>query len=310
MDSAPDLGIEGTFANAQGATLDSSYFAITEESVISAYGGETGDVFVTGSVPDNAGSNQYSFYQAIFWNPTDDVYDVSRVEFNYTGSSWCNAIAQGSGSSSPTSEWFLSSKQVAYWAGSSPISVQPHTAYSFYVRGDSNRIKSAFYIDIRITANSSTYAESYHSEQSNRNRPAAQLWLGSSLPPSQIHSVSTGVQTTVYVSLEEDCDSVDILSGGTLTIDVPTGFTGLTDVGGTNWGTATINGNQITVSNTAAVRNSYITYAFQITSPSTPGLYKLDIAFDDGNNAHPIGNFTVHVTGVPPSVEKVNVEYQ
>ncbi|MHA2198225.1 MAG: hypothetical protein ACXABN_00005 [Candidatus Thorarchaeota archaeon] len=69
-------------------------------------------------------------------------------------------------------------------------------------------------------------------------------------------------------------------------------------------------GNQITVSNTAAVRNSYITYAFQITSPSTPGLYKLDIAFDDGNNAHPIGNFTVHVTGVPPSVEKVNVEYQ
>jgi hypothetical protein len=36
----------------------------------------------------------------------------------------------------------------------------------------------------------------------------------------------------------------------------------------------------------------------------------LDVAFDDSSNAHPIGNFTVHVTGVPPSVEKINLEYQ
>ncbi|MHA1958114.1 MAG: hypothetical protein ACW968_14425, partial [Candidatus Thorarchaeota archaeon] len=180
----------------------------------------------------------------------------------------------------------------------------------FYVRGDSNRIRSGFYIDIRITANSSTYTESYYSQQNNRDRPAAQLWLGSSLPPAQIHSVSTSTQTTVYVSLEEDSNNADILSGGTLTIDVPAGFASITDVGGTNWGTATINGNQITVSNTATVRGSHITYAFQITSPSTPGLYKLDVAFDDSSNAHPIGNFTVHVTGVPPSVEKINLEYQ
>ncbi|MGY5865825.1 MAG: hypothetical protein RTV41_14575, partial [Candidatus Thorarchaeota archaeon] len=310
VDSTPDVGIEGTFTNAQGTTLDSSYFAIQEDSIISAYGGETGSVFVTGSVPDMADKDQFAFYQAIFWNPTDDVYDISRVEFNYTGSTWLNAIAQGSGSSSPTSEWYISNKQVAYWAGSSSITVQPHIAYSFYVRGDSNRIKSEFYIDIRITANSSTYTESYHSQQNNKDRPAAQLWLGSSLPPSQIHSVSTGTQTTVYVSLEEDGNKADILSGGTLTIDVPAGFTSITDVGGTNWGTATINGNQITVSNTAAILGSYLTYAFQITSPSTPGLYKLDVAFDDGNDAHPIGNFTIHVTGVPPTVEKVNLEYQ
>ncbi|MHA2356769.1 MAG: hypothetical protein ACXADC_16445, partial [Candidatus Thorarchaeota archaeon] len=108
VDSTTDVGIEGTFTNAQGSTLDSSYFTIQEESVISAYGGETGSVFVTGSVPDMAGKDQFAFYQAIFWNPTDDVYDISRVEFNYTGSSWLNAIAQGSGSSSPTSEWALS----------------------------------------------------------------------------------------------------------------------------------------------------------------------------------------------------------
>ncbi|MHA2027676.1 MAG: hypothetical protein ACW98U_17415, partial [Candidatus Thorarchaeota archaeon] len=165
-------------------------------------------------------------------------------------------------------------------------------------------------IDIRITANSSTYTESYYSQQNNRDRPAAQLWLGSSLPPAQIHSVSTSTQTTVYVSLEEDSNNADILSGGTLTIDVPAGFASITDVGGTNWGTATINGNQITVGNTATVRGSHITYAFQVTSPSTPGLYKLDVAFDDGSNAHPIGNFTVHVTGVPPTVEKINLEYQ
>ncbi|MHA1905206.1 MAG: hypothetical protein ACW977_14730, partial [Candidatus Thorarchaeota archaeon] len=94
VDSTTDVGIEGTFTNAQGSTLDSSYFTIQEESVISAYGGETGSVFVTGSVPDMAGKDQFAFYQAIFWNPTDDVYDISRVEFNYTGSSWLNAIAQ------------------------------------------------------------------------------------------------------------------------------------------------------------------------------------------------------------------------
>jgi len=268
VDSPPDEGVEGTFANAQGTNLDSSYFALNEESIISAYGGET------------------------------------------AGSNWLKAIAQGSGLSSPTTEWSLTSSQVAYWAGSTPITVQPHTAHSFFVRGDSNRIRSAFYIDIGITANSSTYTESYHTEQNNRDRPAAQLWLGSSLPPTQIHSVSTGTQTTVYVSLEEDGDKADILSGGTLTIDVPAGFTGITDVGGTNWGTATINGNQITVSNTATIRNSFLTYAFTITSPSIPGLYKLDIAFDDGNDAHPIGNFTIHVTGVPPTVEKINLEYQ
>ena len=310
VDSTPDQGIEGTFANAQGTTLDSNYFVLQEESIISDYGGETGSVFVTGALPDMADRDKLCLYQAIFWNPTDDVYEISRVEFNYTGSQWLKSISQGSGLSSPTTEWSNNNKQVAFWAGSSSITVQPHTAYSFFVTGKSNKINSAFYVDIRITANSSTYTEVYHTSQFNGNRPAAQLWLGSSLPPTQIHTVAPEVQTTVYMSIEEASDKEDILSGGTLTIDVPVGFTGLIDVGGTSWGTATINGNQITVSNTAAIRASDLTYAFTITSPSTPGLYKLDVAFDDGLYAHPIGNFTIHVTGVPPTVEKVNVEYQ
>ena len=313
VDSTPDVGVEGTFANAQGTTLDSSYFTLTEESVISPYGGETGGVFVTGSVPDTAGQDknaQSCLYQAIFWNPTDDVYEISRVEFNGTGYTWLKSITQGSGSSFPISEWTLVSNQVAYWPAApstSSIAVQPHTAYSFYVKGLSNKLRTGFDIDIRITANSSTYTETYHSEQ-NRNFVAAQLWLGSS--PAQNHSVTPETQTTVYVSLEEVSNKADIRSGGTLTIDVPTGFTGITNVGGTNWDTYSLNGNQITVKNNAAIRNTYRTYAFQITSPSTPGLYKLDIAFDDSNNAHPVGNFTIHVTGTPPAFEKVNVEYQ
>ncbi|TFG96580.1 hypothetical protein E4H12_10715, partial [Candidatus Thorarchaeota archaeon] len=107
VDSTADVGIEGTFANAQGTALDSSYFVINEESVISAYGGETGAVFVTGSVPDMAGyvKNADGFYQAVFWNPTDSVYEVSRVEFSYVGSNWLTGIAQGSSLSSPISEW-------------------------------------------------------------------------------------------------------------------------------------------------------------------------------------------------------------
>ncbi|MCK5390401.1 MAG: hypothetical protein KAJ36_07915, partial [Candidatus Thorarchaeota archaeon] len=301
VDSSPDQGIEGIFTSAQGTTLDTSYFALQEESIISDYGGETGSVFVTGALPDMASRDQFALYQAIFWNPTDDVYEISRVEFNYTGSLWLNAISQGSGLSSPTTEWSFIDDQVAYWAGSSSITVQPHTAYPFYVTGDSNKIRdSAFYVDIRITANSSTYTESYRTGQWNQDRPAAQLWLGSSpSSPTQIHTVTTGTQTTVYVSLEESAGDEEILSGGTLTIDVPSGFTGITSVGGTSWDTAAINGNQITVSNTATILGSHLTYAFTITSPSTPGLYKLDIAFDDGLNAHPIGNFTIHVTGTP-----------
>jgi len=309
VDSTTDIGIEATFANAQGTALDSSYFALNEESVISPYGGETGAVFVTGSVPNMGGyvRNQDGFYQAIFWNPTDDVYEVSRVEFSYIGSSWLTAFSQGS----PASGWGLTSGQVLYWAGSSSITVQPHTAYSFYAKGVANRINlDSFYIDIQITANSSTYTESYQSSINRSNRPIAQLWLGSTLPPSQIHSATTSSTTTVYVSLEEDGNSVAISSGGTLTIDVPTGFTGITSVGDSNWYPANINGNQITVRNIATISGIHRTYEFQITSPSTPGLYKLNIAYDDGLYAHPIGNFTIHVTGTPPAVEKINLEYQ
>ncbi|MGY5881399.1 MAG: hypothetical protein RTV31_14200, partial [Candidatus Thorarchaeota archaeon] len=310
IDSTPDQGIEGTFANAQGTAIDLNYFVLNEESVISAYGGETGGVFVTGSVPDMAGNDQYGYYQAIFWNPTDDVYQISRVEFSYTGSTWLKAISQGSGSSYPTSGWSLTSGQVAAWTGSS-ITVQPHTASSFYVRGDSNKVRDAsFYIDIGIIANSSTYTETYHTGQNNRERPSAALWLGSSSTPAQIHSVATSTTTTVYVSLVEDDGGDSIDASGTLTIDVPTGFTGFSDVGSTGWDTGSMTDNQITVSNTATVLGSYITYAFEIDSPSTPGLYRLDIAFNDDNYAYPIGNFTIHVTGTPPAYEKINLEYQ
>jgi hypothetical protein len=310
VDSSPDQGIEGTFANAQGTVLDSNYFVLQEQGVSLGYGGETGSVFVTGSVPDMADKNQYCLYQAIFWNPTDDYYEVSRVEFNYTGSNWLNAIRQGSGYSSPTTAWYLSNKQVAYWAGSSPIIVQPHTCQSFYVNGDSNRINSAYFIDIRITANSTTYVRSYHSAQSNGNRPGAQLWLGSAKPPTQIQSTDPTTQSTVYVSLEEATGSSSIQSGGVLTIDVPAGFTAIQDIGGTGWGSASISGNRITVSNTQSISASFITYAFRVTSPVTPGLYMLNIAFNDGAYAVPIGNFTIHVTGTPATVEKINLEYQ
>ncbi|MBN2230047.1 MAG: hypothetical protein JW779_10715 [Candidatus Thorarchaeota archaeon] len=310
VDSSPDLGVEGIFANAQGTSLDSSYLGIQEESISQGYGGETGSVLVTGSIPDMADKDQFCLYQAIFWNPTDTIYQVSRVEFNYTGSQWLNAISQGSGVSYPISEWYLSNKQVAYWAGSSPINVQPHTVQSFYITGDSNRINSGFYIDIRITANSTTYIETYHSAQSNGNRPAAQLWLGSTTPPNQIHSISPSTQTTVYVSVEEAANKADILSGGTLTIDVPFGFTSIQDIGGTGWDSASIVGSQITVSNNVLIRASYLTYAFRITSPSTPGLYKLDVSFTDGLYAMPIGNFTIHVTGTPATTEKIDLEYQ
>jgi len=313
LDSFPDIGTETLFANAQGTTLDSSYMNIEEVSAGLGYGGETGLPFVTGSVPDFGDKDQYCRYQALFWNPTDYAYEITRVEFNYTGGQWLNAIQQGSGSSSPTSGWLVTGKNVAYWSGA-PLYVRPHDIYPFHVSGDSNRFNGEFMIDLRITANGTTYSRSYHSEQTNGNSPGAQLWLGNSLPPQQNHTVAPDEETTIYVSLEEDANKLAIDSGGTLTIDVPSEFTSIEDIGGSNWGTAVITGNTIDVGNTASIKGSFITYAFNLTAPSIPGLYMLNVAFEGTSGgslwAHPIGNFTIRVTGVQPETEQLDLEYQ
>ncbi|MFX1415859.1 MAG: hypothetical protein ACFFC0_03555, partial [Promethearchaeota archaeon] len=312
LDSYPDTGTETLFANAQGSTLDSNYMNIEEVSAGLGYGGETGQPFVTGSVPDFGDKDQYCRYQAVFWNPTDYIYEITRVEFNYTGGQWLNAIQQGIGSSSPTSGWLLTGKNVGYWTG--VLYVRPHDIYPFHISGDSNRMNGEFMINLRITANGTAYSRSYHSEQTNGNSPGAQLWLGSSLPPKQNHTVAPDEETTIYVSVEEDANKLDIDSGGTLTIDVPSEFTGVEDIGGTGWGTAVITGNKIEVGNTAAIKGSFITYAFNLTAPSAPGLYMLNVAFSGTSGgspwAHPIGNFTIHVTGVQPETEQLDLEYQ
>ncbi|MFX1603297.1 MAG: hypothetical protein ACFFCK_07410, partial [Promethearchaeota archaeon] len=312
LDSFPDIGTETSFADAQGTTLDSSYMNIEEVSAGLGYGGETGQPFVTGSVPDFGDKDQYCRYQAMFWNPTDYVYEITRVEFNYTGGQWLNAIQQGTGSSSPTSGWLLTGKNVAYWSGS--LYARSHDIYPFHVSGDSNRLNGEFMIDLRITANGTTYSRSYHSEQTNGNSPGAQLWLGNTLPPKQNHTVAPDEETTIYVSVEEDANKLAIDSGGTLTIDVSSEFTSIEDIGGASWGTAVITDSRIEVGSTASIKGTYITYAFNLTAPSIPGLYMLNVAFNGTSGgspwAHPYGNFTVHVTGVQPETEQLDLEYQ
>jgi len=314
IDSFPDIGSETFFTNAQGTALDSNYMTIEEVSAGLGYGGETGQPFVTGSVPDFADKDQYCRYQAVFWNPTDSTYEITRVEFNYTGGQWLNAIQQGSGSSDPTSEWLLTGKNVTYWSGAAPLYVRPHDIYPFHISGDSNRFNAEFMIDVRITANGTTYSRSYHSEQTNGNSPGAQLWLGNSLPPQQNHTIAPDEETTIYVSVEEDANRLAIDSGGTLTIDVPSEFSNIVDIGGLSWGTAVITGSRIEVGNTASIKGSFLTYAFNLTAPSTPGLYMLNVAFNGtaGGSpwAHPIGNFTIRVTGVQPETEQLDLEYQ
>ncbi len=312
LDSFPDIGTETSFSNAQGTSLDSSYMTIEEVSAGLGYGGRTGQPFVTGSVPDFGDKDQYCRYQSLFWNPTDYVYEITRVEFNYTSGMWLNAIQQGSGSSSPISGWLLTGKNVAYWTGA--LYARPHDIYPFHVSADSNRMNGEFMIDIRITANGTTFSRSYHSEQTNGNSPGAQLWLGNSLPPKQNHTVEPDEETTIYVSVEEDANKLEIDSGGTLTIDIAPEFTNVEDIGGSGWGTAVITGSRVEVGNTAIIKGSFITYAFNLTAPSTPGLYMLNVAFNGtaGGSpwAHPIGNFTIHVTGVQPETEQLSLEYQ
>jgi hypothetical protein len=97
---------------------------------------------------------------------------------------------------------------------------------------------------------------------------------------------------------------------------VPPEFASIADIGGTGWGTASVTGNKITVSNNQTIQNTYKTYAFNATAPVKPGLYMLNVSFSGTPATQaPVGNFSIQVTGSPTNYELdleeqfVNVDY-
>jgi hypothetical protein len=265
------------------------------QTILNVYGGvET--VQVTGSIPNEMDRNQLGFFGAIFWNPTSLVYQITRVEFNASNAirRVLGGVQQGTGRSYPTLGWTLDGgRKVVYLT--TAVIVLPHTAQEFFIRIRGNSALEAFPMAVRITANGTAYQQSYQTRQSNRVSTLSVLWLGIGPTPQFIVPALVGQVSTFYVSLQEDANYVSIGSNGRLTIQLPSEFTNIQDIGGAGWAPATITGNKIEVNSTVPVRESYITYAFKAVAPTYKGLYMVNVSFAGTPNEHPIGNFSVRV---------------
>jgi len=310
VDQSPDKGTHSSFvAQQSGPDLVDDTLTETRD-----YGGVQ-TVTATGSVPYQMDKDQRGCFGAVFWNPTDSVYRVTRVEFN--ASSAVNEVfndrGQGIGVSYPTLGWERDAvRRVIYWTGL--MDVQPRSTQEFYVDIDGNGKDEVFAVTVRITANGTVYSNDYVTKQVNGDVPWSVLWLGQGPTPAFNISTLPGTETTFYVSLEEDCNKMAINVGGALTILVPSEFSNVVDVGGIGWGSANITGNRIEVWNTQSIQDAYMTYAFNATAPSRPGLYTLDVSFSGTPDEHPVGNFSIHVMGVPNSeldleVQWTNIDY-
>lgn len=309
VDSSPSKGTHSDFTALQYGP-DSVFDTLTEQNV-GGIGGLS-SVTATGSIPNDMATNMAGCMGAVFFNPTGNVYTVTRVEFNASGATnqVFNGIAQGAGTSYPTTGWVNDGgKKVSYWNGT--LNVQPHTSQEFYVDIKGNKKAEVFNVVVRMTANSTVYSNSYTCEQLSSNTPWSVLWLGQGATPTFTVTASQSTQKTFYVSLEEDANLVQIQTGGILTILVPPEFASIISVGGTGWGTATITGNKIEVSNTQTLKNTYKTYAFNATTPSSPGLYMLNASFSGTPGTQtPMGNFSIQVTGSPSSRYELDLEAQ
>ncbi len=266
------------------------------QTILSVYRGVK-SVQVTGSVPNEMDSSQFGYFGAVFWNPTSDVYRITRLEFNASSATnrVFRGITQGRGYSYPASGWGLNVDRKTVYL-TTPIIVQPHTALEFYLLIRGNKETEAFQVDIRVTANNTEYYKSYQTRQVNGDIPFSVLWMGTGPSPHFLVSARRGQETTFYLSLQEASDNGAINGNGKLTIQLPMEFANIKDAGGTGWGLATISGNRIEVNNIGLVRGAYITYSFQAVAPAYKGLYMIDVSFSGGPNEHPFANFSVVVT--------------
>ena len=257
---------------------------------------------VTGSIPYEMGSRQSGFFGAVFWNPTNVFYEVTRVEFNASTATnqVFSRVEQGTGNSYPENGWVLdSSRKIVYLSGS--FYVAPHSAIEFYVRIAGNRRTEIFQVQIRATANGTDYQKAYSTSQQATDSPFSVLWLGQGPIPQFVTNAVPSTEQTFYVTLQEDSKTTPINAEGIMTINVPAGFTNIADFGGLGWGSASIIGNKIEVSNTEALLGSYRTYAFTATTPSSKGLYQLDVSFDGTPKENPRGNFAIMVNDNSPT---------
>ncbi len=265
------------------------------QTIVSGYRGVK-TVQVTGSIPNEMDSSQFGYFGAVFWNPTNDVYEVTRLEFNASSANnrVFRGIMQGRGFSYPGSGWVLNiDRKTVYLA--TTIIVQPHSAQEFYLKIRGNKETEAFEVAVRVTANTTVYCQTYQTKQVDRDAPFSVLWLGSGPTPCFLVSAQLGQETTFYVSLQEASGIVAIGSNGRLALQMSMEFTNIQDIGGTGWGSASIAGSNIEVNNTVPVKDSYITYVFRSAAPTYKGLYMINASFTGSPSEQPIASFCVRV---------------
>jgi len=256
---------------------------ITEGTFVSAIG-------VRAANPDPVANVQEGRYAAVLFNPSDNNVTVSNVYINAslaTGAVW-DTISQGAGNSFPTSGWSLSNNRLVTWAGS--YTLPAGEAIGFFVNISSDDVGETFRVRYQAVINDTKFNDPHihNSTQSSSagTTPFAQLMLNVSGEFTYNQSIKGNRTKTVYITLQETSNDGTIPNNSQLTIDVPTEFSNITDIGGTGWTPANINGSTIIVNTTQAIQNDYLTYGFNITPPggdSSQGLYLLTATMSGSN---------------------------
>ncbi|RLC66535.1 MAG: hypothetical protein DRH97_06290, partial [Chloroflexi bacterium] len=292
VDGSADKGTHSNFASQQTGP-DSIYDTLTEENTLTPTG--VLEISLYSAVPIPFDKDKEGQWAAIIFNPTGQNLDVTYIEFGNNGTAGdpFNNLQQGAGLSYPTSGWSVNGdKERVSWSGSQ--TVEPHSAMAFWVHAKSNKKTMSQPAHILATINGTNYWDTGWIDELNGNLELASVAMeeGGSYPVYNV-TVDQGEEHTYSISLEEDGDKAAIPSCVTLTIEVPTGFTNIEDIGGTGWGSANIVGNTIQVDTTQSVQNSRITYQFNATAPSpyaSTSLYMMNCSMS-GDSA--VGGHTI-----------------
>ncbi|MFC1697127.1 LamG-like jellyroll fold domain-containing protein, partial [Nanoarchaeota archaeon] len=254
--------------------------------------------------PDPIDKDQIGKYAVIIKNPSRyNNITVTKIYINATtsGISHFNAVSQGAGKSYPLTGWSENGK-LTTWSGTEII--ETNSATAFWVGIDGLAVTETFTITYEAIVDGLEYSSplSLTAESLNGNLQFTSLAFDMDTYPMYVVEANNSQEKTYTIALEEDANKLDIPIGVTLTITLPNEFTSITDIGGTGWGTADVNGNTISVNTTQLVKDLKINYSFNATAPSTNGLYIFN-ANMSGSGARALLEGVVIVSGdiIPPA---------
>lgn len=230
-------------------------------------------------------------FAAIFVNPTDSPVNVTYVHFDQVNTAddmFKNIQVMGY----PNANWALDpDKYGLYWEGTEPVPARSATAFWAEPKGNKAAITSG--ITITITAGSDyTVSPTDDTEGSGADAAWAGLWLDTNsnpATPEYVDDSTAGSTDTYTVVLAEEVGKKAINAAGTLTINVPAGFTNIDPQSADgDWDNISTDGYTITAKNKNTLSGSQIDFDFTAKPPSyvESSLYVLTASFSgfDANN--------------------------